>query len=96
MAALIPFGGSNAIACYGYWDCGDELQMQLPGLTHIFTAIGSGGTMAGLVKSLGASRVVGVDAGAVTDPGDKVVFLHSGGLPGFFGSLEALSFSQNG
>ncbi|PRB84707.1 D-cysteine desulfhydrase family protein [Pseudomonas sp. MYb185] len=171
-AALIPFGGSNALACYGYWDCGEELKAQIPDLAQVFTAIGSGGTMAGLVHSLGADRVRGVDAGAVTDPevrvrnllseltqtafcaplnirldqvgagygyftepvkealklvamhsgivldpiytgrafagliaavregsakpGDKIVFLHSGGLPGFFGSQDALRFSAGG
>lgn len=71
-AALIPFGGSNAIASYGYADCGDELAAQAPDLAHVFTAIGSGGTMAGLVHSLGAARVLGVDAGAVPDPEQRV------------------------
>ncbi len=168
-AAFIPFGGSNAIAAYGYVDCGEELKIQAPDLVHVFTAIGSGGTMAGLIHSLGAARVHGVDAGAVSDPehrvrelvselaggdfslpmnilldqvglgyvhltkpvkealilvathsgvildpiytgrafaglvaaihngwvkpGEKTVFLHSGGLPGFFGNEEILRHS---
>ena len=168
-AALIPFGGSSGLAAHGYVDCGEELLAQAPGLAHVFTAIGSGGTMAGLVHALGAARVQGVDAGAVADPeervrallselagadfsaplrvrrdqvgpgyghltepvkhalrlvaahsgivldpvytgrafaglvaavregvvrpGERTVFLHSGGLPGFFGHPEALRFS---
>ena len=168
-AALIPFGGTNAVSAYGYVDCGRELLAQAPDVAHVFTAIGSGGTMAGLVHALGAERVHGVDAGAVTDaevrvrsllsemsgadftaalhihtgqvgpgyshltepvkhalqlvaahagvvldpiytgrafaglvaavrsgvvrPGERTVFLHSGGLPGFFGNAEVLDFS---
>jgi L-cysteate sulfo-lyase len=34
----------------------------------VVTAVGSGGTMAGLVKELGPERVIGVDTGAVPDP----------------------------
>lgn len=51
-AALIPFGGSNRIAAFGYVDCGEEIKIQAPDFKHLFTAIGSGGTMAGLVPSL--------------------------------------------
>ena len=170
-AALIPFGGTNALAAQGYVDCAHELQQQLSDIKHVFTAIGSGGTMAGLVYGLGAERVHGVDAGAVTDPevrvrgllseltataftdplsvrleqvgegyssltdavkealqlvamhagiildpiytgrafagliaairegsikpGERTVFLHSGGLPGFFGNPDVLRFSAS-
>lgn len=170
-AALIPFGGSNAAAAFGYVDCGEELKLQAPDLAHVFTAIGSGGTMAGLVHALGTERVHGVDAGAVSDPqervrallgemtgqaytaplnvsldqvgpgygyltepvkqalrlmashggvildpiytgrafaglmaavregvvrpGQRTVFLHSGGLPGFFGNPDVLAFSAS-
>ncbi|WMJ69284.1 pyridoxal-phosphate dependent enzyme [Stenotrophomonas sp. 24(2023)] len=171
-AVLIPFGGSNAAAVQGYVDGGEELLHQAPDLAHVFTAIGSGGTMAGLVQALGAERVHGVDAGAVADPegrvrgllsayreaafeaplrirhdqvgagyghltpavaqalqlaartagiildpiytgrafagliaavregqvrpGERTVFLHSGGLPGLFGNPEALALSAHG
>lgn len=70
--AFIPFGGSSSIAAHGYADCGDELKVQAPNLAHVFTAVGSGGTMAGLVHSLGGTRVHGVDAGAVSDPEQRV------------------------
>ncbi|KAF1017042.1 MAG: D-cysteine desulfhydrase [Stenotrophomonas maltophilia] len=71
-AALIPFGRSNAAAVQGYVDGGTELLQQAPDLAHVFTAIGSGGTMAGLVQALGVHRVQGVDAGAVADPEQRV------------------------
>lgn len=169
-AALIPFGGSNRIAAFGYVDCGEEIRIQAPDFKHLFTAIGSGGTMAGLVYALGAERIHGVDAGAVNDPeqrvrgllsemseqdyieslsirrdqvgagyshlteaveealdlvathagiildpiytgrafagliaavregsiqaGEKTIFLHSGGLPGFFGNPDILRYTQ--
>jgi L-cysteate sulfo-lyase len=155
-AHVIPFGGSSPASIQGYVDCGRELRAQLPDIeeVEVVVALGSGGTMAGLVRELGAGRVVGVDCGAVPDPratvagllgdgadpaalridgaqvgagygtltdavraalvttaraegifldptytgramaalldgsvphGDRVVFLHSGGLPGLFG-----------
>jgi len=168
-AALIPFGGSSGIAVHGYDDCGEELKTALPDLRRVFTAVGSAGTMAGLVHSLGAERVCGVDCGAVQDaetrtliaaftghafdapldirrdqvgpgyehvtdavrealvlcathtgivldpvytgrafaglvaavregkvrPGERTVFLHSGGLPGLFGNEETMSFARH-
>ncbi|MET8257921.1 pyridoxal-phosphate dependent enzyme [Micromonospora sp. NPDC005553] len=158
-AYVIPFGGTSPASVQGYVDCGRELRAQLPDAdgAEVVTALGSGGTMAGLVRELGARRVVGVDVGAVPDPratvagllvgevepgelridgtqvgagyrtltdavrdalevtartegifldptytgramaallagsfprGDRVVFLHSGGLPGLFGHPE--------
>ncbi|MCI0382854.1 hypothetical protein [Streptomyces sp. CNQ085] len=41
---------------------------QAPGLDTVVTAVGSGGAMAGLVGQLGARRVLGVHAGAVSAP----------------------------
>jgi D-cysteine desulfhydrase len=38
----------------------------------VVVAVGSGGTMAGLVATLGPERVLGVDAGAVADAGARV------------------------
>jgi D-cysteine desulfhydrase len=66
--ALIPFGGSSALGARGYAACGRELLAQAPDLDTVVTALGSGGTMAGLVGSLGARRVLGVHVGAVADP----------------------------
>jgi L-cysteate sulfo-lyase len=64
---LIPFGGSTSSSAEGYADAARELLAQQPDIDHVVVAIGSGGTMAGLVKVLGAERVLGVDAGAVGD-----------------------------
>jgi D-cysteine desulfhydrase len=156
---VIPFGGTSAASALGYVDCANELTAQLPDLATVVVAVGSGGTMAGLVAALGPDRVFGVDTGAVPDaratvaglldamgvpvrpeqlqidgshvgtgyaeltrpvrdalglaarteglfldptytgralaglraspPDGKVVFLHSGGLPGLFGHPQA-------
>jgi L-cysteate sulfo-lyase len=47
--SLIPFGGSNATGASGYVLCGQELIAQVPDLDTVVVALGSGGTMAGLV-----------------------------------------------
>ncbi|MEU8181266.1 pyridoxal-phosphate dependent enzyme [Micromonospora sp. NPDC049044] len=158
-AWVIPFGGTAPGSVAGYVNCGRELRAQVPEIdgTDVVVALGSGGMMAGLVRELGAARVVGVDVGALPDAratvaklldgevepdalridgsqvgagyrtltdgaraamettareegvfldptytgramagllagsfphGDRVVFLHSGGLPGLFGHPE--------
>ncbi|GHJ42617.1 pyridoxal-phosphate dependent enzyme [Streptomyces sp. TS71-3] len=66
--ALIPFGGSSALGARGYVRCGQELLEQVPDARTAVVAVGSGGTMAGLVASLGTERVLGVDTGALDDP----------------------------
>jgi len=50
--ALIPFGGSSGVGARGYVACARELQQQLPDLDTVVVALGSGGTMAGLVAAL--------------------------------------------
>ncbi|GAB6898427.1 pyridoxal-phosphate dependent enzyme [Kineosporia succinea] len=67
-AEVIPFGGSSVLGAKGYEECGHELRQQLPDLHTVVTALGSGGTMAGLVRALGPGKVYGVDVGAVPDP----------------------------
>ncbi|MFD4412541.1 D-cysteine desulfhydrase family protein [Streptomyces sp. NPDC058476] len=69
---LIPFGGSSALGARGYVECARELLGQAPDLTTVAVALGSGGTMAGLVAELGTSRVLGVHVGAVADPARTV------------------------
>jgi L-cysteate sulfo-lyase len=69
---VIPFGGSSVLGARGYVEAGTELLRQLPDLHTVVVAIGSGGTMAGLVHALGTDRVLGIDTGAVTDPEDRV------------------------
>ncbi|WP_416482599.1 pyridoxal-phosphate dependent enzyme [Streptomyces sp. CL12] len=71
--ALIPFGGSGTLGARGYARCGEELRGQLPGLRTAVVALGSGGTMAGLVAALGTGSVLGVDVGALADPAAAVV-----------------------
>lgn len=70
---LVPFGGSGPIGARGYLGCAAELIAQEPALDHVVVAVGSGGTMAGLVGGLGAERVLGVDTGAVPDARQRVL-----------------------
>ncbi|SHF66894.1 pyridoxal-phosphate dependent enzyme [Geodermatophilus nigrescens] len=73
--AVLPLGGSSATGARGYLACAAELEEQAPGARHVVVAVGSGGTMAGLVAGLGADRVLGVDTGAVPDPAERVAGL---------------------
>ncbi|MGY1822807.1 pyridoxal-phosphate dependent enzyme [Geodermatophilus sp. SYSU D00079] len=73
--AVVPFGGSSAVGARGYRECATELLAQAPDLRTVVTALGSGGTMAGLVAGLGADRVLGVHVGAVADPARTVAGL---------------------
>jgi D-cysteine desulfhydrase len=72
---LIPFGGSSPLGARGYVEAGDEIRMQVPDVEHVVVALGSGGTMAGLIGALGEERVLGVDCGAVMEPADVVAAL---------------------
>lgn len=65
---VIPEGGSNGLGCLGYVRCIDELRQQVPSPQEpltIVSAVGSGGTLAGLI--VGALlyqlpwRIVGVN-----------------------------------
>ncbi|MFD3417908.1 D-cysteine desulfhydrase family protein [Streptomyces decoyicus] len=87
--ALIPFGGSSPLGAYGYAECGRELLGQAPELDTVVVALGSGGTMAGLVDALGPTRVLGVHCGAVDDPAGTVTGLVAG-LSGAVLAPEAL------
>jgi L-cysteate sulfo-lyase len=69
---VVPFGGSGPIGARGYVSCARELEQQAPDVRHVVVAVGSGGTMAGLVAGLGADRVIGVPTGAVADPAARV------------------------
>jgi L-cysteate sulfo-lyase len=80
-AHVIPFGGSSRFSAQGYVDCAAELTAQLPGgFAEVVVALGSGGTMAGLVAGLGAAKVRGVHTGAVPDPRATVAGLVPGGV----------------
>jgi D-cysteine desulfhydrase len=70
---LIPVGGASTIGELGYVRAALELRAQLPELSWVVTADGSGGTHAGLVAGLGAHELVlGVDAGTRPDLDDVV------------------------
>ncbi|HEY2794527.1 MAG TPA: pyridoxal-phosphate dependent enzyme, partial [Micromonosporaceae bacterium] len=73
--AVIPFGGSSATGAHGYRLAAHEISQQLPDFNVVVCAVGSGGTMAGLVAGLGARRVFGVHCGAVDDPHAAVLRL---------------------
>ena len=75
---FVPYGGSSALGARGYVDCGHELLRQAEDLSQVVTAVGSGGTMAGLVHALGTRRVLGVDCGAIRDPAATVAELVAG------------------
>jgi L-cysteate sulfo-lyase len=72
---IIPFGGSNAVGAHGYRLAGREILEQRPDCGHVVCAVGSGGTMAGLVAALGPDRVLGVHTGAVSDARAQVAGL---------------------
>lgn len=78
----IPFGGSSPASAAAYVWAGDELLSQVPDVRHVVVAVGSGGTMAGLVTALGADRVLGVDTGAVPDARSTVHELLESMRPG--------------
>jgi D-cysteine desulfhydrase len=63
----IAFGGSTPASAAAYGVAARELLDQVPDAAHVVVALGSGGTMAGLVSVLGPGRVLGVDTGAVAD-----------------------------
>ncbi|MFF6981876.1 pyridoxal-phosphate dependent enzyme [Streptomyces sp. NPDC008343] len=86
---LIPFGGSGVTGARGCQECGRELLTQAPDISTVVVALGSGGTMAGLVGALGAERVLGVHCGGVPDPAGTVATLVSG-LSGTHQASEAL------
>jgi D-cysteine desulfhydrase len=65
---VIPFGGSTPLTTNAYLDVAREILSQGVDPDHVVVAVGSGATMAGLVRGFGAQRVLGVHCGAVTDP----------------------------
>lgn len=70
---VVPFGGSNAPGARAYEDAGRELLEQAGHVDTVVVAVGSGGTMAGLVSALGPESVLGVDCGAVPDSAERVL-----------------------
>lgn len=48
---LVPEGGSNPFGVLGMETVIQQLQQQRPDWTHLFSAVGSGGTLAGLIQA---------------------------------------------
>ena len=49
-AYIIPEGGSNILAVQGIESLMSDIEIQCPDWTHLYTAVGTGGTLAGLVS----------------------------------------------
>ncbi len=49
-AYLLPEGGSNTLAVEGFKPLMQQIEMQCPDWTHLFSAVGTGATLAGLIK----------------------------------------------
>ncbi|WP_230074404.1 pyridoxal-phosphate dependent enzyme [Rhodococcoides fascians] len=64
----LRYAASPSKVTGGYRLAGVELLGQLSSTDVVVCAVGSGGTMAGLVAGLGVNRVLGIHTGAVADP----------------------------
>lgn len=49
-AYILPEGGSNDLAVDGFASLMNDLEQQQPNWTHLYSAVGTGGTLAGLIK----------------------------------------------
>ena len=49
-AYLLPEGGSNELAVNGFASLMADIEQQQPNWTHLYSAVGTGGTLAGLIK----------------------------------------------
>ncbi|VAW49924.1 pyridoxal phosphate-dependent deaminase, putative [hydrothermal vent metagenome] len=49
-AYIIPEGGSNSLAVKGFQPLMQQIEEQCPDWTHLFSAVGTGATLAGIVK----------------------------------------------
>lgn len=80
-AVFIPEGGSSPLGIWGYIECAREIAKQLKSFknkpSHIITAVGSGGTLAGLVvgkKLFGLkSNLIGVNVLKTSGDFEKIV-----------------------
>lgn len=80
-AVFIPEGGSSPLGIWGYIECTQEIAKQLKSFknkpSHIVTAVGSGGTLAGLVvgkKLYGIkSHLVGVNVLKTAGDFEKII-----------------------
>lgn len=49
-AYILPEGGTNTLAIQGFAETCQDLDTQCPDWTHLYTAVGTGGTLAGLIN----------------------------------------------
>ena len=69
----VPLGGASDVGTLGYVLAAAELVAAAPPGAVVYTAVGTGGTLAGLVVGLGSyGRVRGVDVGAVPDVARRI------------------------
>jgi D-cysteine desulfhydrase family pyridoxal phosphate-dependent enzyme len=69
----IPLGGANAVGTLGYVRAAAEIASHAPLGAIVYTAVGTGGTLAGLAVGLGHhDRVRGVDVGALDDAAHRI------------------------
>ncbi len=64
-AYILPEGGSNELAVQGFRALMDDIETQCPKWTHLYSAVGTGGTLAGLVsfsKFQSERQILGVAA----------------------------------
>lgn len=47
---ILPEGGTNDLAIQGFEELSQQLAMQCPDWSHLYSAVGTGGTLAGLIK----------------------------------------------
>lgn len=59
-AFVLPEGGTNLLAIQGFKPLMQQINQQNPHWTHLYTAVGTGGTLAGLYSyaSIGANEVI--------------------------------------
>ena len=53
---IVPEGGTQLLAKPGVMHCVEEINGQEPGITHIACAVGSGGTIGGVVSALNSGQ----------------------------------------
>lgn len=60
-AFIIPEGGTNSLAVAGFKQTIEDINKQCPQWTHLYTAVGTGGTLAGLAQhSAEQKKIIGI------------------------------------
>lgn len=72
-AYLLPEGGSNPLAIMGFQTVMQDLERQCPSWTHLYTPVGTGGTLAGLVRYADNTRPRNVRGVTVLKKGEHLL-----------------------